>query len=90
MALVGLTRVKGTSVRNKGDEKGVAPPLASIFGIHFWSKCINKPSQKSSNNDHPPNWNLMTKGCQTGAKIDATNHNKSMPKLVREKITNII
>ena len=32
----------------------------------------------------------MTKGCQHGAKIDARTHQKSMPKLVAQKIMKII
>ena len=37
-------------------------------------------------NAQPKTLNLMPKGSQNGAKIDAQTHRKSMPKLVMEKI----
>ena len=46
-------------------------------------KLINK-------NDHPKTLNLMPKGSQNGAGIDAKTHHKSMPKRVTKEIMKII
>ena len=41
-------------------------------------------------NDQQKTLNLMPKGFQNGANIDAKTHQKSMPKLVTKKIMGII
>ena len=61
------------------------------FGSHFDSNSIRiqfKKYNKKKNANN--NWNFMFKGCQNGAEIDATNHQKSMPKHVSKKIIEII
>ena len=88
LTLVGLTLVKGTTVRKKdteNDEQGeTAQRLLEPFLIKMFQRFSFFTHQK---NDHPTRWNSMPKVFQNGAIINATTHQKSMPTLVTEKIT---
>ena len=88
LALLGLTEVKGTSLRNKVAKKGRKGETQHLFWEPFLIK--NRSSQNHKKNDHPKTWNLMPKGCQNGTKIDAQTHQNSMPKLVTKKVMKII
>ena len=61
----------------------------------FWEPVCCQIDKKNTlkehqKNDHQKTWNLIPKGFQNGAKIDAKTHQKSMPKLVTKKIMEII
>ena len=83
LVLVGLTEVKGTSVRKQVTKKVAKGETGSIsFGAVFDQKSINKNSKNHAKNNHPKTLNLIPKGSQNGAKIDAKTYQKSMPKPV--------
>ena len=91
MALVGLTLVKGRSVRKQVTKKERKISDASpTFENQFGSKSIKMDSKNHQQNDHPKTWNLMPKGSQNGPKINTKSHHKSMPKLVTKNIRKFI
>ena len=79
---------KGTSVRKRVTKNiGLTLDPPDHFRSHFASKLRSKNHIK---NDLQKALNLMPKGSQNRAEIDAETHQKSMPKLVMEKIMKII
>ena len=69
----------------KRTEKGGSP-----FGAILVKNQLNNYSKNHSKNDHQTTLNVMPKGSQDGAEIVTITHQKTMPKLVTEKIMKII
>ena len=85
LALVGLTSVKGTSVRKKGPNKeGTIAVNKSIVGPHFDQQSIKIRFKKSPPKRSPQNIKVDTKGvpkwsqnrCQNSSKINAKTSNE--------------
>ena len=91
LALVGLTRVKGKSVRKqvtKKDWKG--GDKATKFWSHFGAKSINIQFKTTLKKRSPRNMEFYAKWSQNVIQNCSKTHQKSMPKLVTKKIMKII